>query len=96
MLSIEGVATIYGVLMSLAPLLQARRIWLRRSSADVSRLYMVVLLIGFNLYLLYGLSISNRLLIVTNIVSIVATATTLIVAISFRGSAPESAPAASG
>lgn len=96
MLSIEGVATIYGVLMSLAPLLQARKIWLRRSSADVSTLYMVVLLVGFSLYLLYGLSISNRLLIVTNIVSIVATATTLVIAISFRGRAPESSPAVAG
>lgn len=83
MFSIEGVATIYGVLMSLAPLLQARKIHHRRSSADVSVLYLVVLLVGFSLYLAYGISISNRLLVVTNTVSIAATAATLSVAIWF-------------
>lgn len=80
MLSIESVATLYGVLMSLAPLLQARKIRQRCSAADVSTLYLLVLLVGFTLYLLYGLSISNRLLIVTNVVSIGATAVTLLVA----------------
>ncbi len=34
--SIEGVATFYGVLMSLAPLLQARKMHRRRSSGDIS------------------------------------------------------------
>ncbi len=81
--SIEGVATVYGVLMSLAPLLQATKIRRRRSSKDVSILYLVVLVVGFSLYLAYGISISNRLLIVTNTVSIVATATTLLVAFRF-------------
>lgn len=40
----------------------------------------VVLVIGFSLYLAYGLSISNRLLIITNSVSIAATVTTLVLA----------------
>lgn len=94
MLSIESVATVYGVAMSLAPLLQARRMWQRRSSADISMPYLVVLLVGFTLYLAYGISISNRLLIVTNSVSIAATATTLALAASLRGPrAPSAAPA---
>ncbi len=80
MFSIENTATVYGVLMSLAPLLQARKMWLRRSSKDISILYLVVLLVGFSLYLAYGVSISNRLLIITNSVSIVATASTLLLA----------------
>lgn len=80
MVSIEATATVYGVFMSLAPLLQARKMWRRRSSEDISMLYLVVLVVGFSLYLAYGLSISNRLLIITNSVSIAATATTLLLA----------------
>ena len=59
--------------------------WIRRSAADVSLLYLVVLLVGFSLYLAYGLSISNRLLIITNSVSNAATATTLLVAAFLHG-----------
>ena len=82
--TIETVATVYGVAMSLGPLLQARKMRQRRSSGDVSLPYLVVLVIGFSLYLAYGLSISNRLLIITNIVSIAATATTLLIALAYR------------
>ncbi len=81
MLSLENIATAYGVLMSLAPLLQAKKIWNRRSSADISITYLVVLVVGFSLYLAYGLSISNRLLIITNSVSMFATTATLILAV---------------
>jgi hypothetical protein len=55
-----------------------------RSSRDVSLAYLAVLLTGFVLYLWYGISIGNRVLIVTNAVSIVATATTLSVGLAFR------------
>lgn len=83
-MSIEIVAGVYGVLMSLAPILQARRMRQRRSSADVSIVYLVVLVVGFSLYLAYGLSIGNRVLIVTNVVSIVATSLTLALAAQYR------------
>ena len=86
--SIELVATTYGVAMSLAPFLQARRMIQRQSSVDVSIIYLAVLAVGFTLYLLYGLSISNRLLIITNIVSILATVTTLAIAARLRASQP--------
>ncbi|MCP3882642.1 MAG: hypothetical protein GY701_30230 [Sulfitobacter sp.] len=81
-LSIEAVATTYGVLMSLAPLIQARKMRQRRSAEDVSLLYLAVLVIGFSLYLAYGFSISNRLLVITNTVSIFATTTTVLVALT--------------
>ncbi|MGI9622688.1 MAG: SemiSWEET family transporter [Acidimicrobiales bacterium] len=84
MFSIEIVATVYGVFMSLAPLLQAKKMWIRKSSEDVSIPYLVVLVVGFSLYLLYGISISNRLLISTNVVSILATAATLAIAALLR------------
>jgi len=85
---IELVATTYGVAMSLAPFLQARRMIQRRSSVDVSITYLAVLTVGFTLYFLYGLSISNRLLIITNTVSIVATVITLAIAIRLRDTRP--------
>jgi hypothetical protein len=55
-----------------------------RSSRDVSLAYLAVLLTGFVLYLWYGISIGNRVLIVTNAVSIVATATTFSVGLALR------------
>ncbi len=85
LVAIESVATVYGVFMSLAPFLQVRRMRQRRSSADVSITYLVVLLVGFVLYFTYGISISNRLLIITNAVSITAAATTVLIAANLRG-----------
>ena len=86
--SIELAATTYGVAMSLAPFLQARRMIQRRSSVDVSITYLAVLAVGFTLYFLYGLSVSNRLLIITNTVSIIATVITLAIAIRLRNTHP--------
>ena len=86
--TIEAVATTYGVFMSLAPLLQARKMRRRRSSGDVSILYLGVLVVGFSLYLTYGISIANRLLIITNTVSIAATLITLLIALSYRNREP--------
>lgn len=83
-MTIEIIAGAYGVMMSLAPMLQARRMRQRRSSADVSIVYLVVLEIGFVLFLAYGLSIGNRVLIATNAVSIGATSLTLTVAALYR------------
>ena len=51
-----------------------------------------MLLVGFGLYLAYGLSIDNRVLIVTNVVAIAATALTLIVASWMRYRVGASAP----
>jgi len=82
--TIEIVAGVYGVMMSLAPMLQARRMRQRRSSADVSIIYLAVLEVGFVLYLAYGLSIGNRVLIATNSVSIAATSLTLVIATRYR------------
>lgn len=83
-MSIELVTVVYGVGMSFAPLLQVHRMWARRSSADVSIGYLVILLIGFSLYLAYGLSIANRLLIITNISNILMTAVTITIAVRLR------------
>jgi MtN3 and saliva related transmembrane protein len=82
--TLELVAGTYGVMMSLAPGLQARRMLQRRLSADASVPYLVVLVVGFVIYLVYGISIGNRVLIVTNSVSVVVTGLTLVVALVHR------------
>jgi MtN3 and saliva related transmembrane protein len=82
--TIELAAGSYGVMMSLAPILQARRMRSRQSSADVSVPYLVVLVVGFVIYLMYGVSINNPVLIITNTVSVFVTAITLAIAARYR------------
>jgi uncharacterized protein with PQ loop repeat len=68
-----GVATTaWGVVMSVAPILQIRRIRSAGTSAGVSNGHLVVLLIGFTLWLAYGIAIDLLPLVITNAVSLVA------------------------
>jgi MtN3 and saliva related transmembrane protein len=78
------VAGAWGVLMGLAPILQIRTILQRRSSADVSVGSMAVLLVGFALWLAYGLSIGDGALIATNVTALTVTATAIAVTLAFR------------
>jgi MtN3 and saliva related transmembrane protein len=80
----------WGVAMALSPpLLQIRRIIAERSSRDVSIGYYVVLLIGFALWLAYGIAIGNVPLIVTNVVAFSVGCVTVAVALRHR---PERRP----
>jgi MtN3 and saliva related transmembrane protein len=78
-----GAAT-WGVVMALSPLLQIRRMLATRSSADVSIGYFVVLLIGFALWVAYGLSISNFALVIPNSVALVTGVVTVVIASLLR------------
>jgi MtN3 and saliva related transmembrane protein len=77
-------AATWGVAMALAPLLQIRAMRSNGTSAAVSVGYQQVLLVGFVLWLAYGVAIANMPLIVTNSVAAVASAATILVALSFR------------
>ncbi len=77
-------AATWGVVMALAPALQIRRILERRSSDDVSIGYFLVLLFGFSLWIAYGLSISNLILIIPNTVAVSVTVLTIVIARRFR------------
>jgi MtN3 and saliva related transmembrane protein len=77
-------AASWGVLMALAPTLQIRRILERRSSADVSLAYLGVLLVGFVLWIAYGIALGNAALIVPNSVALAVGTLTVLVAIRFR------------
>jgi uncharacterized protein with PQ loop repeat len=62
--------------MGLSPLLQVRHMVSRGSSADVSLPFLVVLLVGFVLWLAYGVALGNAALIVSNAVAITSYAIT--------------------
>lgn len=89
-------ATGWGLLMSLAPLLQIRVIVRRRDSSGISIAWITVLFTGFILWLCYGAVIGNMPLIVTNAVSSVASAATLAAILRFRKARTRSQSADSG
>jgi uncharacterized protein with PQ loop repeat len=74
----------WGVAMAAAPLLQIRRIVSRRSSHDVSLGYLLVLLLGFVLWVAYGVALGNPALIVPNSLAFLVGLTTIGVALRFR------------
>ena len=78
------VAAVWGVLMAVSPGLQIRKMLLHRSSRQVSIAYFWVLLVGFTLWVAYGLAISNWYLVVPNAVAFTVCATTLAVALRYR------------
>ena len=77
-------AATFGVAMGLSPLLQLRRVVARGSSADVSVPYLGVLLVGFVLWLAYGIALANAALIVSNAVAIATYALTTAAVLRFR------------
>ena len=77
-------AASWGVAMALSPLLQIRKILAHGSSRAVSAGYQQVLLVGFALWLAYGIALGNWALIVPNTVAAVVSATTIAVTYRFR------------
>src|SRR5262249_20739343 len=63
---LAAAAAAWGVLMGVSPVLQIRRMLRQRSSRDVSIGYFAVLLVGFVLWLSYGIAARNLALIVPN------------------------------
>jgi uncharacterized protein with PQ loop repeat len=74
-------AAAWGVLMGVSPVLQIRRMVRQRSSRDVSIGYFAILLIGFLLWLSYGIAARNLALIVPNAVALLIGAGTIAVAL---------------
>lgn len=79
-------AAAWGVAMSFAPLLQIRAIRAHGSSHAVSVGYQQILLVGFVLWLAYGISIQNLPLMITNTVASIVCGATILVVLRFRGS----------
>ncbi len=77
-------AAAWGVLMAISPGLQIRKMLHHHSSREVSIAYFWVLLVGFVLWVAYGLTIDNYYLFVPNAVAFTVCATTIAVALYYR------------
>ena len=77
-------AAVWGVLMGLSPVLQIRRMLRQRSSRDVSVGYFSVLLVGFLLWISYGIASRNLALIVPNAVALLIGVSTVAIALRLR------------
>ena len=78
------VAATWGVAMAVSPLLQIRAIRAHRSSRGVSIAYQQVLLVGFVLWLSYGIALDNIAIIIPNIVAAIVSVATIAVSLHYR------------
>lgn len=78
------IAATWAVAMAVSPVLQIREIRRRRSSAGLSLGYMLVLLVGFGLWVAYGAASHDLPLVVPNIVAFVVMGCMLGVARRYR------------
>ena len=77
-------AASWAILMAISPSLQIRKILRHRSSREVSITYFWVLLVGFALWIAYGIVLENWFLIVPNAVALTVSAATIAVALHYR------------
>jgi MtN3 and saliva related transmembrane protein len=77
-------AATWGVLMGISPLLQIRAMLRQRSSRDVSVGYFAILLVGFGLWIGYGIAARNLALIVPNTVALFIGVSTVAIALRLR------------
>ena len=87
-------ALIAGLLMAVSPTLQVRRMLRTRSSRDFSIGYPTLLSAGFVLWLLYGISILNPPMIISNTASLAFMLLTIAVALRLRRADDDAVPAA--
>jgi uncharacterized protein with PQ loop repeat len=78
------VAASWGVAMAVSPVLQIRAMIRHRSSAGLSLGYMLVLLLGFALWIAYGAAKHDVPIMVPNAVALLVMACTLGIARSYR------------
>ena len=77
-------AATWAIAMALGPVLQIRRIIEHRSSSGNSLGYFVILLVGFALWMAYGVAASNLALIIPNAVAAVVITATIAVTWRYR------------
>jgi uncharacterized protein with PQ loop repeat len=71
-------ASFMGVLMSLAPLFQVRRVLERGQADDVSQAFLVVIAVGAICWCAYGISDGDLYLLVPNVLGVITNAGTLV------------------
>jgi MtN3 and saliva related transmembrane protein len=77
-------ASVWGVLMGIAPVLQIRRMLREGSSRDVSLAYFTILLIGFLLWIAYGAAARLPALVIPNSAALVVGTAVIVVALRLR------------
>jgi MtN3 and saliva related transmembrane protein len=77
-------AASWGVAMALSPLLQIRAILAHGTSRAVSVAYQQVLLVGFLLWLAYGIALGNVAIVIPNVIATIVSVTTILVSLRFR------------
>jgi MtN3 and saliva related transmembrane protein len=78
------IASSWGIAMALSPTLQIRHMVASRSSSGISIPYLAVLVVGFALWLAYGVALGNLALIIPNTIALIVGATTITVARHYR------------
>jgi MtN3 and saliva related transmembrane protein len=81
---LAAVAATWGVFMAISPLLQIRAIRAHRSSQGVSVGYQQILLVGFLLWLSYGVALHNLAIVIPNIVATLVCVATILVARHYK------------
>jgi MtN3 and saliva related transmembrane protein len=76
--------TFWGIVMSLAPLLQIRVIQKNRDASGISVSWLAIMLIGFVLWTSYGLVNAQLPLVIANVVAIIVSTALLIVIAYYR------------
>jgi len=72
------IASFMGVLMSLAPLFQVRRVLQRGQADDVSQAFLIVIALGATSWCAYGISTGDPYLIIPNSLGVVTNVGTLL------------------
>ena len=88
-----GVAALSGVFMALSPLLQARRVLAVGDSSEVSAGVFLMMRVNATIWLTYGLSTGNHVVVVPNAVALATTSFTLLVIRRHRNGHGAPAPA---
>lgn len=86
MQALAAVTATWAVVMAIAPVLQVRRIVRERTSASVSVGYFALLCVGFALWIAYGATDRNLVLVVPNAVALAVSSATIGVALRYRRS----------
>jgi uncharacterized protein with PQ loop repeat len=76
----------FGVVMSIAPLMQVLRVKRRGSSDDIALPPLFIVVVGAVLWLSYGLASSDATLVVANLVGTLVNAVVLTTVLRFRSS----------
>lgn len=81
---LEIVTSTWGIAMAVSPSMQIRQMRQTGTSEDVSVAYFAILVVGFMLWVAYGISIDSRVLWGCNIVATIFGVATIVYALRLR------------